>query len=107
MAAVNSVSTGDDDAEAPPSLSPRPWGRLALPLGAASAAWALASVLPLALPAWPAASLGVLAIALGRWPGTALSRGLGTFLGVIGLLVGGLKIAALYGLSELIGSLGL
>ena len=55
------------------------------------------------LPAWPAASVGVFALVFARAPGRALPRGLGAFLGVLGLLAGIAKILALWGVVKLLG----
>lgn len=76
-----------------------------LVLGLASASWAVAILLPTMrdLPAWPAASAGVFALVLARMPGRALPRGIGAFLGLLGLLIGLLEIAALWGVLELLG----
>ncbi len=84
---------------------PRDLGGLALGLGLVASAWALLIIAPggPTLPAWPAASVGVLALFVSRLPGRAWSRGLGAFLGVIGIVVGLVKIAALWGLVKLIG----
>jgi hypothetical protein len=84
---------------------PRDLGGLALGLGLVASVWALLIVVPAgpALPAWPAASVGVLALFVSRLPGRAWARGLGAFLGVLGIVVGLVKIAALWGLVKLIG----
>ncbi len=74
-------------------------------MGLLSFAWAVTILVPGApdLPAWPAASLGVFALVAARLPGRALPRGLGAFLGVLGLVVGVAKIAALWGFLDLLG----
>lgn len=81
----------------------RDWSVLALVCGLFSAGWAIAILVPdvADLPAWPAASVGILAIVFGRAPGRALIRGIAAFLGFLGLLIGLGKIAALWGLLEL------
>jgi hypothetical protein len=81
------------------------FGWLCLGLGLFSIGWAIAIMLPDVrdLPAWPAASVGVFALVLARAPGRALLRGLGAFLGLLGLLVGVGKILALWGLLEFLG----
>jgi hypothetical protein len=75
-------------------------------LGLFSVGWAIAIVLPEVrdLPAWPAASVGIFALVCARAPGRPLLRGLGAFLGVLGLLVGAGKILALWGLLEFLGA---
>ena len=80
-------------------------GSWALVFGLASVAWAIAILVPheLALPSWPAASVGVLAIVVARFPGRALPRALGSFLGLFGCGVGMAKIAILWGVLELLG----
>lgn len=90
--------------EDPTRAPPRNLGGLALGLGLVASAWALLIVVPggPSLPAWPAASVGVFAVLASRLPGRAWARGLGSFLGVIGILVGLVKIAALWGLVKLI-----
>jgi hypothetical protein len=84
---------------------PRDLGGLALALGLVASAWALLIVIPGGpdVPAWPAASVGVFAVFASRLRGRAWMRGLGAFLGVLGLVVGLVKIAALWGLVKLIG----
>jgi hypothetical protein len=47
--------------------------------------------------------VGIFALLAARLPGRAWPRGMGAFLGVVGLLVGIVKIAALWGFLELIG----
>ncbi len=86
-----------------PSPSGRDWSWACSILGVLSASWALVIVIPGGpeLPAWPAASLGVFALVAARLPGRAWPRGLGAFLGVVGILVGLAKIAALWGLLDL------
>jgi hypothetical protein len=81
------------------------WSWLCLASGLFSVGWAVAIVLPdmRDLPAWPAASVGIFALVFARAPGRALLRGLGAFLGVLGLLVGIGKIVALWGLLEFLG----
>lgn len=92
----------------PPSQSAgdasRDWGLMSLIAGVFSFAWAVAILLPEVrdLPAWPAASVGIFALMFARAPGRALSRGLGAFLGFVGLVVGAGKILALWGLLELL-----
>jgi hypothetical protein len=83
----------------------RDWSWLSSSLGMMSSSWALAILVPDGpdLPAWPAASLGVFALLAARLPGRAWPRGLGAFLGLLGLLVGLAKIAALWGLLDLLG----
>jgi hypothetical protein len=83
----------------------RDWSWLSSILGLFSATWAVLIVIPEGpeLPAWPAASVGVFALLAARLPGRAWPRGLGAFLGVVGLLVGLAKIAALWGFLDLIG----
>lgn len=82
----------------------RDWGLLSLVAGLFSFGWAVAILLPDVrdLPAWPAASVGIFALMFARAPGRALPRGLGAFLGFIGLAVGAGKILALWGLLELL-----
>lgn len=77
---------------------------LSLVAGALSLAWGIAIFLPLVrdLPAWPAASVGVIAIALARVPGRALWRGLGAFLGFLGILAGVAQLLAMWGILKLI-----
>ena len=77
---------------------------LSLVAGALSLAWGVAIFLPQVrdLPAWPAASVGVVAIALARAPGRALWRGLGAFLGFLGILAGVAQLLAKWGILELI-----
>lgn len=81
------------------------FGWLCLAAGLFSVGWAVAIVLPdmRDLPAWPAASVGIFALVFARAPGRALLRGLGAFLGVLGLIVGIGKIVALWGLLEFLG----
>lgn len=81
----------------------RDWGWVSLAVGGLAFAWAILVLLPEVdgLPAWPAASLGVAGLALALLPGRALARGLGTFLAVVAILVGGAKILALWGLLEI------
>jgi hypothetical protein len=81
------------------------FGWLCLALGLFSVGWAVAIVLPDVrdLPAWPAASVGIFALVFARAPGRPLLRGLGAFLGLLGLLVGVGKILALWGLLEFLG----
>ena len=83
----------------------RDWGVPTLGCGLLSVAWAVAILVPNGadLPAWPAASIGIFALIFARAPGRPLLRGLGAFLGVLGLLVGVGKILALWGLLELLG----
>jgi hypothetical protein len=91
--------------EAQASEAPRrDWSALALVCGLISAGWAIAILLPniTDLPAWPAASVGIFAIVFARAPGRPLIRGLASFLGFLGLLVGIGKILALWGLLELL-----
>lgn len=92
----------DDDPARDPG---RDWSWLSLILGVLSSTWAVLILIPEgpALPAWPAASLGVFALLTARLPGRAWPRGVGAFLGVLGLLVGVVKIAALWGFLDLIG----
>lgn len=92
-------------ADEPARESGRDWSWLSLILGVLASTWALVIVVPEgpALPAWPAASLGVFALVTARLPGRAWPRGLGAFLGVLGVLVGVAKIAALWGLLDLLG----
>jgi hypothetical protein len=94
--------TGDGQAAAAPRFD---FGWLCLATGLFSVGWAVAILLPDVrdLPAWPAASVGIFALVFARAPGRALLRGLGAFLGVLGLLVGVGKILALWGLLELLG----
>ncbi|NVB41521.1 hypothetical protein G6O69_27025 [Pseudenhygromyxa sp. WMMC2535] len=84
-------------------------GWLTLILGLASATWAVLILLPASgdwveggLPAWPAASVGIFALAFARMPGRPLSRGIGAFLAVLGLIVGLAKILAAWGLLMLL-----
>jgi hypothetical protein len=81
------------------------FGWLCLACGLFSVGWAIAILLPDVrdLPAWPAASVGIFALVFARAPGRALMRGLGAFLGVLGLIVGIGKIVALWGLLEFLG----
>ncbi len=81
------------------------FGWLCLAAGLFSVAWAVAILLPDVrdLPAWPAASVGIFALVFARAPGRALLRGLGAFLGLLGVLVGLGKIVALWGLLEILG----
>ena len=79
---------------------PRPWGAAALPLGLAATGWAAASMAPWGWPAWPGASLGILAIATASLPGPSLFRGLGAFAGLLGIVVSGVQILALWGVME-------
>jgi hypothetical protein len=83
----------------------RDWGVLSLLCGLLSLAWAVAILVPgvADLPAWPAASVGIFALIFSRAPGHPVLRGLGAFLGLLGLLVGVAKIFALWGLLELLG----
>jgi hypothetical protein len=83
----------------------RDWSWLALGCGLVSATWAIVMVVPgiADLPAWPAVSVGLFALVFARAPGRALARGIGAFLGVVGLVVGMAKILALWGLLELLG----
>ncbi|KIG11842.1 hypothetical protein DB30_02394 [Enhygromyxa salina] len=84
--------------------TPRDWSLLSLGAGLFSIGWATAILWPgvADLPAWPAASVGVFALAFAGAPGRPLPRGLGAFLGTVGLIVGAGKILALWGLLELI-----
>ncbi|MFV8756015.1 hypothetical protein ACNOYE_36145 [Nannocystaceae bacterium ST9] len=81
------------------------WSWPSLGLGLVSAAWAITIVVPGApdLPAWPAASVGVFALLAARLPGRAWPRGLGAFLGFVGIVIGLAKIAALWGFLDLFG----
>jgi hypothetical protein len=83
---------------------PRDLGWLSLVTGLFSVGWAVAILLPGVrdLPAWPAASVGIFALVFARAPGRALLRGVGAFLGFVGLLVGVGKILALWGLLQLL-----
>jgi hypothetical protein len=54
------------------------------------------------MPAWPSASLGLAALALSWLPGRAAPRGLGAFLGLVGLLSGIAQIAAQWAVVDLI-----
>lgn len=94
-----------DSNEGPNESRGRDWGWASLGLGVISSGWAALIVLPAGsgLPAWPAASVGVFALVAARLPGRAWPRGLGSFLGLVGLVVGLVKIAALWGLLELLG----
>jgi hypothetical protein len=80
------------------------FGLLSMIAGLFSVAWAVAILLPDVrdLPAWPAASVGIFALMFAGGPGRALTRGIGAFLGLIGLIVGAGKILALWGLLELL-----
>ncbi|PRQ06370.1 hypothetical protein [Enhygromyxa salina] len=82
----------------------RDWSLLSLGAGLFSVGWAAAILWPSVgdLPAWPAASVGIFALMFARAPGRPLLRGLGAFLGALGLIVGAGKILALWGLLELI-----
>ncbi len=93
------------DAGTGPRPPGRDWGLLALVAGLLSVAWAVAILVPTSanLPAWPAASIGIFALVFARAPGRPVFRGLGAFLGAVGLLVGVGKILALWGLLELLG----
>lgn len=98
---------GSDAAGAPrdPASGPvRDWSLLSLLAGLFSIGWAVAIMLPEVrdLPAWPAASVGIFALVFARAPGRPLARGLGAFLGLVGLVVGAGKILALWGLLELL-----
>jgi len=69
----------------------------------ASVAWLPLGLWPdLGLPAWPSASLGLAALALSWLPGRALRRGLGAFLGLVGLALGIAQIAAQWAVVDLI-----
>ncbi len=80
-----------------------PTDLLTLVTGVCAAAWIPASLWPGAdLPAWPSASLGAVALALGARPGRAAWRGVGGFLGLVGLMAGLLQIGGLGGLPEML-----
>jgi hypothetical protein len=98
------VSEGPGDDAQDPGRA-RDWGLFALIAGLASVTWAVIILVPdlAQLPAWPAASIGIFALVFARAPGRPLLRGLGAFLGLLGLLVGVGKIVALWGLLELLG----
>lgn len=85
--------------------APAPWMDLAALLcGVGAAGWSATSMLGMALPAWPAASLGLLAL-LFAWPrGRAAPRALGAFLGLIGLVIAALQIAVLWGVAGGLGT---
>ena len=85
-----------------PDEAPRRLGAFALLLGLFSATWAVVTWLPTEVPAWPAASAGLVGLALARYPGHALFRGLGAVLCLGGALGGLAKIAALWGIAELV-----
>ncbi len=94
--------------EAPDAAQGRDWGIWSLICGVLSLAWAALILVPELpglpnLPAWPAASVGIFALVFARAPGRPVLRGLGAFLGLLGLLVGVGKILALWGLLELLG----
>ena len=83
---------------------PAPWMDLgSLICGSSAAGWSATSMLGVALPAWPAASLGLFARLL-AWPtGRAAPRAIGAFLGLVGLVIAALQIAVLWGV---LGGLG-
>jgi hypothetical protein len=83
-----------------PARAPR-FGIFPLALGGIALLYATFSLGVAELPAWPAASAGILAIAWATLPGHALARGGGAFLGTLGLVVGSVRIAALFGLAAL------
>jgi hypothetical protein len=91
-----------NDAEAAEQV--RDWSAVSLLCGLLSLGWAVVILLPdvANLPAWPAASVGIFALIAAGAPGRPLLRGLGAFLGLVGLLVGLGKILALWGLLELL-----
>jgi hypothetical protein len=65
-------------------------------------AWVIGTLMPWGLPAWPAVTLGAIAVWLARSPGPALSRAIGAFFGLIAVIAGAGKIAALWGLAEIL-----
>jgi len=68
------------------------WDLAAAALGMTSLLWGSATLALEGLPAWPAVSVGVLACWLSRRPGQPLARGLATFAGLLGSLLGLLEI---------------
>lgn len=94
-----------DSAEpGPQEQRPRDLSWLCLAAGLFSIGWAVAILVPEVrdLPAWPAASVGIFALVFARAPGRPLLRGVGAFLGFVGMLVGVGKILALWGLLQLL-----
>lgn len=93
-----------DEPSNPAGAKRRDYSPVCVTAGVLSLGWAIVILLPDVrdLPAWPAASVGILALILGRLPGRVLARGVGMFMGLIGLLIGVTKIGALWGLLRIL-----
>ncbi|GEM_PF-3626457 len=81
----------------------RDWGTPTALLGITALGWGIACILPLGLPAWPAASTATITLIVSRKGGSPLPRALGTFCAFIAITLGIVKIAMLYGILQLLG----
>ena len=84
----------------PSPAPPRRLGVWSAAVATVAVAWAFAALMPWGLPAWPAVTLGAVAVWLARSPGPALARAAGAFAGLVAVVAGAGKIAALWGLAE-------
>lgn len=76
---------------------------MAITLGAVSAGCAAATVTIEGMPAWPSVSVGLFALYFALVRGhLPLVRAIGGLMGLAGVIVGGLKIAALWGLAQVL-----
>ena len=76
---------------------------VAIALGVVSAGCAAATLTLESMPAWPSVSVGLFAVyfAFVRGP-LPLVRAIGGLAGLAGVIIGGLKIAALWGLAQVL-----